>query len=95
MYRTREKDIKESFLQSTIHERNFFNMAYINEQWNFGGDKMHKPKIALTIAGTDPSGGGVMADLKSFHACGVYGMARLQVLLRKTRKAFNTSIILR
>ena len=96
LYRTREKDIKESFLQSTIHERNFFNMAYINEQWNFGGDKMHKPKIALTIAGTDPSGGaGVMADLKSFHACGVYGMARLQVLLRKTRKAFNTSIILR
>ena len=39
LYRTREKDIKESFLQSTIHERNFFNMAYINEQWNFGGDK--------------------------------------------------------
>ncbi|QLK86500.1 bifunctional hydroxymethylpyrimidine kinase/phosphomethylpyrimidine kinase [Staphylococcus sp. 17KM0847] len=37
---------------------------------------MQKPKIALTIAGTDPSGGaGVMADLKSFHACGVYGMA--------------------
>ena len=36
---------------------------------------MHKPKIALTIAGTDPTGGaGVMADLKSFHACGVYGM---------------------
>ena len=34
-----KKDIKESFLQSTIHERNFFNMAYINEQWNFGGDK--------------------------------------------------------
>ena len=29
-----KKDIKESFLQSTIHERNFFNMAY-NEQWNF------------------------------------------------------------
>jgi hypothetical protein len=30
---------------------------------------MNKPKIALTIAGTDPSGGaGVMADLKSFHA---------------------------
>lgn len=30
-------EIKESFLQSTIHERNFFNMAYINEQWDFGG----------------------------------------------------------
>ena len=39
---------------------------------------MHKPKIALTIAGTDPTGGaGVMADLKSFHACGVYGMATI------------------
>lgn len=37
---------------------------------------MEKPKIALTIAGTDPSGGaGAMADLKSFHSCGVYGMA--------------------
>ncbi len=36
---------------------------------------MIKPKIALTIAGTDPTGGaGVMADLKSFHSCGVYGM---------------------
>ncbi|MGZ1561402.1 bifunctional hydroxymethylpyrimidine kinase/phosphomethylpyrimidine kinase [Staphylococcus argenteus] len=36
---------------------------------------MNKPKIALTIAGTDPTGGaGIMADLKSFHSCGVYGM---------------------
>lgn len=32
--------------------------------------------IALTIAGTDPSGGaGVMADLKSFQSRQVYGMA--------------------
>ncbi|UNB46861.1 bifunctional hydroxymethylpyrimidine kinase/phosphomethylpyrimidine kinase [Staphylococcus coagulans] len=39
---------------------------------------MEKPKIALTIAGTDPSGGaGAMADLKSFHSCGVYGMAAI------------------
>lgn len=39
---------------------------------------MNKPKIALTIAGTDPTGGaGVMADLKSFHACGVYSMATI------------------
>lgn len=39
---------------------------------------IQKPKIALTIAGTDPSGGaGAMADLKSFHACGVYGMAAI------------------
>ncbi|UXR87516.1 bifunctional hydroxymethylpyrimidine kinase/phosphomethylpyrimidine kinase [Staphylococcus felis] len=43
---------------------------------------MNKPNIALTIAGTDPSGGaGVMADLKSFHACGVYGMAAITSVL--------------
>ena len=35
--------------------------------------KLH---TALTIAGTDPSGGaGIMADLKSFQSRHVYGMA--------------------
>ena len=49
--------------------------------------KMHKPKIALTIAGTDPSGGaGVMADLKSFHACGVYGMAAITSIVAQNTK---------
>ena len=37
--------------------------------------------IALTVAGTDPTGGaGVLADIKSFQSRGVYGMAAVTSL---------------
>ena len=39
------------------------------------------PPIALTIAGSDPSGGaGIQADLKTFHQFGVYGEAVITLL---------------
>src|SRR5262245_21261055 len=38
--------------------------------------------IALTIAGTDPSGGaGIQADLKTFSALGVYGATVMTALV--------------
>ena len=40
-----------------------------------------KTAAALTIAGSDPSGGaGLQADLKTFHQHGVYGMAAVTLL---------------
>ena len=33
-----KQEIKECFLQSTVHERNFFAMSYNEEAWSFGGD---------------------------------------------------------
>jgi hydroxymethylpyrimidine/phosphomethylpyrimidine kinase len=39
------------------------------------------PAVALTIAGSDPSGGaGLQADLKTFQAFGVYGMSVVTVV---------------
>lgn len=49
------------------------------------------PAIALTIAGSDPSGGaGIQADLKTFQAFGVYGASVLTALTaQNTRGVFG------
>ncbi len=50
---------------------------------------------ALTIAGSDPSGGaGIQADLKTFHQFGVYGMAVISLLtVQNTREVKEVSVL--
>jgi hydroxymethylpyrimidine/phosphomethylpyrimidine kinase len=51
--------------------------------------------IALTIAGSDPSGGaGIQADLKTFHQFGVYGEAVITlVTVQNTRRVSRVEIL--
>jgi len=53
-------------------------------------------KKALTIAGFDPTGGaGVQADLKVFHALGVYGLSVVSSLTaQNTREVRNIMPVL-
>lgn len=50
---------------------------------------------ALTIAGSDPSGGaGLQADLKTFHQHGVYGMAVVTlVTVQNTRRVSRVEVL--
>ncbi len=35
-----KQEVRDNYLQSTVHERNFFNMAYTSEKWEFGGTRV-------------------------------------------------------
>jgi len=52
-------------------------------------------KAALTIAGSDPSGGaGIQADLKTFHQFGVYGQAAITLLtVQNTTNVFAVECV--
>jgi hydroxymethylpyrimidine/phosphomethylpyrimidine kinase len=48
------------------------------------------PSVALTIAGSDPSGGaGIQADLKTFHQFGVYGAAVITLVTVQNSVRFS------
>jgi len=51
--------------------------------------------VALTIAGSDPSGGaGIQADLKTFHQFGAYGEAVITLLtVQNTRRAGRVEVL--
>lgn len=51
--------------------------------------------VALTIAGSDPSGGaGIQADLKTFHQRGVYGMSVITLLTVQNTKALKEVLVI-
>jgi hydroxymethylpyrimidine/phosphomethylpyrimidine kinase len=54
-----------------------------------------KTPVALTIAGSDPSGGaGIQADLKTFHQRGVYGTSVLTLLtVQNTRQVSAVEVL--
>lgn len=57
--------------------------------------RLEMPPVALTIAGSDPSGGaGIQADLKTFHQFGVYGEAVITLLtVQNTRKVSRVELV--
>ncbi len=55
----------------------------------------HSTPVALSIAGSDPSGGaGLQADLKVFHQFGVYGMSVISLLtVQNTREVARVEVV--
>ena len=51
--------------------------------------------VAMTIAGSDPSGGaGLQADLKTFHQHGVYGTSVVTLLtVQNTQKVESVEVL--
>ncbi len=53
---------------------------------------MTPPRVVLTIAGSDPSGGaGVQADIKTFAAHGVYGTSAITAITVQNTQGVQAS----
>ena len=55
----------------------------------------HAAPVALTVAGSDPSGGaGLQADLKTFHQHGVYGAAVISLLTVQNTRGCERVVVM-
>src|SRR5258708_6637918 len=56
---------------------------------------MSNTQVALSIAGSDPSGGaGIQADLKTFHQMGVYGEAVITLItVQNTTDVYRVEVL--
>ncbi|MFK7742082.1 MAG: bifunctional hydroxymethylpyrimidine kinase/phosphomethylpyrimidine kinase [Planctomycetota bacterium] len=73
-------------------ELRFFDSAWRGEGGASGCSMANErsTRLALTIAGSDPSGGaGIQADLKTFHRFGVYGQSVLTLLTAQNTRGVD------
>src|ERR1700757_1609831 len=69
--------------------------AFIKKCWRARGHPEYVLAIALTIAGSDPSGGaGIQADLKTFHQFGVYGEAVVTLITVQNTRGVSRAEVL-
>lgn len=83
----------EEYVPSTYRFTRFcyHSLSVVSIDRLFRGDMPMKRLNALTIAGTDPSGGaGIQADLKTFSALGAYGTSVVTALVAQNTRGVQS-----